>query len=152
MTMPSKKMDPGDPVDPVEILVQYEFVQLLTEHLADCWQVFDGDFGEMIVLAVLGQAYLSPLLREKDPAQVFSSRPRALSASRLSDVSRIPRQTVRRKLAQLKEKGWVVEDESACLSLAIADGRAPVRDALDDLHRRGYARAKRLAVALKPYV
>lgn len=148
----SKSSKPKHTVDPKDILIQYEFVQMITEHLADCWEVFDGDFAEMIVLAVLGQAQLGSLLREKKPLDMDSLRPRGISASRLSDVSKIPRQTVRRKLAQMKEKGWVVEGEDACWNLAIVDGRPPALEPLDDLFNRGTMRAKRLAAALKPYV
>jgi len=126
---------------------------MITEHLTDCWRVSDCDLGGMIVLATLGQAQLGSLLRDKEPIDLdLTFRARRMTASRLSDASGIPLQTVRRKLALLKEKGWVTEDKGASRSLAIADGCAPVREALDGLYMRGFARAKRLAAALWPYV
>lgn len=152
MTKSARKA-PKHTADPVDVLIQYEFTQLMTEHLTDCWQVFDGDFGEMLVLAVLGQAQLGSFLRDKEPIDMdFASRSRGMTASRLSDVSKIPRQTVRRKLAKMKEKGWVTEDENAYWSLAIKDGRPPVREALDGLYLRGGARVRRLVKNLQEHV
>jgi hypothetical protein len=152
---PMKNPRPGKPqtLAPAEILIQYEFVQMFTEHLTDCWQVFNGDLTEMIVLAVLGQAQLGALRREKEQLDLAADFPvQGMSASRLSDVSGIPRQTVRRKLLQMQKKGWAVQQDDGCWNIAITDGRVPVREALDGLHARGIVRAKRLATNLKNLV
>jgi hypothetical protein len=138
---------------PDEVVIQYEFVQMFTEHLTDCWQVFDGDLAEMIVLAILGQAQLGALRRDKEPFDLDANfRAQGMTASRLSDVSKIPRQTVRRKLLRMEEKGWIVQTLEGSWVLAVKDGRAPVRDELDGLHTRGVARAKKLVANLKPHV
>jgi hypothetical protein len=152
MTKPTDK-SPRYTVDPGELLIQYEFTQMLSEHLKDCWEVFEGDLGEMMVLATLGQAQLGMFLRDKEPVDMdFTLRARAMSASRLSHVTGIPRQTVRRKLKQMEKKGWVYQDEDDCWGLAIADGRARVLVALEELYARGAVRVKRMVKSLKDHV
>ena len=85
---------------------QYHYVQFLTEHLADCAAAFGGDIDCMLVLAVLGQRRLDLARQEADPADPDPSRI-AMSAVRIAEVSGIPRETVRRKLATCRERGWV---------------------------------------------
>jgi hypothetical protein len=140
-------------IDPIEIRIRYHFTQLIAEHLTDCFEVFHGDLTEMMVLAILGQAQLGSLLHDVEPVDLdLTLRKRTISASRLSDVSKIPRQTVRRKLLQMEKRGWLVQDEYEEWSLAIKDGRPTVRDALHDLNSRAFERAKRMASLLKPIV
>ena len=38
--------------------VQYQYLQFLSEHLADCSRSFGGDFDQVVILAVLGQRFL----------------------------------------------------------------------------------------------
>jgi hypothetical protein len=140
-------------VDPTEIRIHYHFTQLITEHLTDCWEVFDGDLTEMMVLAVIGQAQLGSLLNDLEPVALdLTSRTRAMSASRLADVTKIPRQTVRRKLIQMEKKGWLEQDTKGCWCVVIKNGRPAVRDALIDINSRAFERAKRMMMLLNPIV
>ncbi len=87
------------------VAAQYELVQFLTEHLADCSEVFEGDLIEMLVLAIIGQVTLESYSRDG----ILKS----VNASRISDIIGIPRQTVRRKLLRLAERGWIAQNGSA---------------------------------------
>ncbi len=133
---------------------QYIWTQTFTEHLADCSRIFRGDLQAALILAIVGQSYLSRYLNQLGSKHDISApRPdlqgTAISASSLSDVLGIPRQTVRRKLEELRKAGWIEKDERASWHLSFADGRAVARKDLADLDRRGIARVARLAAELQ---
>ena len=79
---------------------QYEFVEFFTEHLADLSKTFRGDLQLVLVLAVVGQLHLRGLMNDQRTAA-------GISASRLADVTGVPRETVRRKLESLEKLGLV---------------------------------------------
>lgn len=120
--------------------LQYAFIQFLTEHLVDCRKVFKGDLDAVVVLAILGQNFIRSFIL--DPTSVMPANG-STSASRISDVTGIPRETVRRKLLNFEKKGWIVqfEDGSWCLTGPV--GNSPVRHDLSELDQRGMARMLR---------
>lgn len=89
----------------------------LTRFLIDCRAAFGGDLDMFLVLAVIGDRSFSQ--RKADPAidfKTFQSAPNGTSPMdinirSISDFSGIPRETVRRKVNQLAEKGWVTRKE-----------------------------------------
>lgn len=121
---------------------QYHFIQFVSEHLADCAKEFDGDLQEMLVLAVIGQVTLNWRIShppdEPDGATI--------TASRLADVTGIPRQTVRRKLLSLQKRDWV-EQSGQAWRLTVRDGISPASVDLAALNQRGIERASRLLTA-----
>ena len=126
---------------------QYHYVQFLTEHLADCAAVFDGDLDCVLVLAVLGQRRLD---RERqDPGQINPDPSRvAMSAVRISEVAGIPRETVRRKLAICRTKGWVDQHPRFGWYICGTQGMTPARLSLGDLEARSFRRLARLHLRL----
>jgi DNA-binding transcriptional ArsR family regulator len=133
---------------------QYIWTQIFTEHLADCSRIFHGDLQAVLIMAVVGQSYLSRYLNQVgsrlDGTQPSPTLPgTAISASSLSDVLGIPRETVRRKLEDLRRAGWIEKDAQAGWQIAIAEGRAVARKDLAELDRRGVARVARLAAELQ---
>lgn len=150
---PSRQRAVARKLDPVDVRIQYEFVQMITEHLSDLWVSFDGDIGETLVLGVIGQAQLGAKLGEKEPTISVADESRGVSASSIADVTGIPRQTVRRKLIRLKERGLIHQDDHHRWSLVVLEnGTIPAHEKFADLYQRGLERAKRLAITLKPYV
>lgn len=84
----------------------------LTQFLIECRAAFDGDLDMFLVLAVIGDRTFSQ--RKADPGLDFdafqhgvSTPPEDINIRSIADFSGIPRETVRRKVAQLAEKGWV---------------------------------------------
>lgn len=124
--------------------IQYSFVQFLTEHLADASRAFGGDLQEMLVLAVIGQTALQSVAQGRENAQI--------SASSLSDVTGIPRQTVRRKLASLMARGWVEQTEDSGWRLVRRDGKFDARQDLLELDQRGVERVIKLVRTLSPLI
>jgi hypothetical protein len=133
------------------VQLRYHYVEFFTEHLSDCCRVFGGDLQEMFVLAVMGQVHLRALLDEGPDGTVTPRTipgPAGISASRIADVTGIPRQTVRRKLAKLESRGWAVPRASGLWVLAVRDGVALAREGeggLDDLDARSMGRVLRMA-------
>jgi len=128
---------------------QYHFVQFFSEHLVDCYRVFGGDFDQVILLAVMGQRYIEAVM----DARTVSGRGAEkawISALRLADVTGLPRETVRRKLKLLAERGWVVCEKGKGWTLAGDFPTTRARDDLKDLHQRGLQRLARLMAALRP--
>lgn len=116
--------------------LQYVFVQFLSEHLTDCRSTFDGDLDSVLVLAVLGQSHLRAVLAATDHV---GDNP-AMTASRLADVTGIPRETVRRKLRLFQESGWIQKGADGAWSLCGTLTETPARRDLSGLNNRGIGR------------
>jgi DNA-binding MarR family transcriptional regulator len=128
--------------------VQYAFVQFFTEHIADIVVTFDNDLNEMLVLAVLGQRRLE--VEVTRTAEDHEGMARAcMTASRISEVTNLPRQTVNRKLQSLRARGWIDRDPGAGWYVRGRGGAAPVRQDLNPLERRFAARLARLYLRLR---
>ncbi len=120
---------------------QYHVVEFLTEHLADVSRAFAGDLQEMLVLAIIGQKHLRAAVKGHDGET-------AISASRIADVTGIPRQTVRRKLKSLEARGWIVQTPDASYKLVVHDGASVARSELQDVDRRSIERVARMHLNL----
>ena len=116
--------------------------EFLTEHLIDLSQVFCGDLQQVLILAVLGRMHLDARI---SGAWVPPAPSPSISASRLSELTAIPRQTVRRKLLEMKLKGWLDQDQRRAWRLTIQDGYSRALLSLGDIDTRGINRAIRLA-------
>lgn len=128
---------------------QYRFVEFFVQHVADAARAFDGDLQEMMVLAVVDQAYpnaaRTPAQDAADPMDARVST----NASSIAEVSGIPRETVRRKLARLETRGWITRTGPASWHLTVADGVSTARQELADVDRRAMVRIARLVAALE---
>jgi predicted transcriptional regulator len=124
---------------------QHRWVEFFVEHLTDVSRTFEGDLQQAILLAIIGQARLAAL-RGGDA----STGPRGTNASRLAEVTGIPRETVRRKLRALEERGWIAQDEAGIWRMVVdPDGRdTPARRDLADIDERARRRVARLVVDL----
>lgn len=130
---------------------QYHCVEFLASHLADCSRTFEGDLQQMLILALIGQMHLRACLDEDGGVwQTSPTLDTSISASRLSDVTGIPRQTVRRKLQALESRGWIVQNAEGRWQIVVDDQGIPAsRQALADLDNQSTERFARLHAALK---
>ena len=134
---------------------QYVFVEFLIDHLVDAGRAFKGDYQAMLVLAVLGQARLGALRAASPAADAppdVSPEAESTNASRISDITGIPRQTVRRKLEALAERGWIERDAEGACRLVSIDGRSAARRDLSDTDGRAMQRVARLVAELESVV
>ncbi len=134
---------------------QYVFVEFLIDHLVDAGRAFRGDYQAMLVLAVLGQARLGALRAAAgaDATSTDVSRgAESTNASRIADITGIPRQTVRRKLEALAERGWIERDAEGTYRLVSSDGRSSARRDLSDTDRRAMQRVAGLVADLESVI
>jgi len=90
----------------------------LTRHLVECRRVFDGDLDLFLVLTIIGERTFTARnapdnmdYAEFLQGTVHDLAPAAINLQSIADYSGIPRETVRRKIETLIEKGWVTRDE-----------------------------------------
>lgn len=110
-------------------------VEALMRHLIECRRVCNGDLDLFLVLMIIGERTFTARdapeemsLAEFSEATVRSLQPAAINLQSIADYSGIPRETVRRKIEILIEKGWVERSERRFVS---ATDKA--RDSLGDL-------------------
>lgn len=131
---------------------QYRVVEFVVEHLTDLSRVFQGDFQEMIVLAIVGQVQMRAMRVAaqcgEDPWTLPEER-LSINASRLADVTAIPRETVRRKLQSLERCGWVVQTGNSAWRLAVSDGGAKAKFDLLEVDKRAIHRVACLFAELE---
>ena len=131
---------------------QYRFVDFFVEHLGDLSLVFKGDLQMMLTLAVVGQVKIrtvhDAILSGVSPSEADLLK-NGITASRIAEIISVPRQTVRRKLAQLRDQGWVEQnpDQSWCISSI--GGQDSVRAALADIDRRAITRVASFFTSLE---
>jgi predicted transcriptional regulator len=131
---------------------QYQFVEFFVDHLVDMSRVFRGDLQLMLVLAILGQVKIRAVqdaVQGGMPASEAVLITQGISATRLADITGIPRQTVRRKLMALERRGWAVQTADQTWCLTVRDDGASVRSDLADTDARAMARIARLFVELE---
>ncbi|MGQ3355465.1 MAG: helix-turn-helix domain-containing protein [Phreatobacter sp.] len=129
---------------------QYRFVEFLTEHLSDLSRAFGGDLQAMLVLAIVGQVRIASLAHAG--ADGDQEERGAITASRLADVTGIPRETVRRKLTFLAERGWIERTPGRSWRLVVREEEAVARQDLSDLDQRAIHRIARLFAGLEVLV
>lgn len=91
-----------------------QHVGTLTWFLIECRRHFDGDLDLFLVLAVIGDRTFAANNAPKDMTyEKFASgdgrwvEVEKINQQSIADFSGIPRETVRRKIAQLIDKGWI---------------------------------------------
>lgn len=98
-------------------------VHSLTRFLIECRRTFDGDLDLFLVLAVIGERTYSQ--QHADPTMTYAdfrdgrasaTRPQNINLRSIAEFSGIPRETVRRKIAELMNRGWIVRGEDGNLA------------------------------------
>ncbi len=116
--------------------LRYQFGEWFTAQLIDAAQAFDGDLQSMLLIAIIGQVHLRRAIAAHDGAEESDWRDVQISASRLADITHINRETVRRKLKAMEQRGWLEQTPNASWRLAMKGNRITVRDDLAELDRR----------------
>jgi DNA-binding MarR family transcriptional regulator len=142
-------------LDEQYIAYQYRFVEFFIDHLSDVSRAFRGDMQAMLVLALIGQSWINAVRTAQaegiEPADLPPKRA-STSASRIADITGIPRQTVRRKLTALEKRGWITRNEDGSCRLAHTDGQTAAKRDLSDIDRRALRRVARLFADLEALV
>ena len=93
-------------------------VASFTRHLVECRRALGGDLDLFLVLTIIGERTFTPRKAPEAMSHaeflqrsVETLEPAAINLQSIADYSGIPRETVRRKMETLLEKGWVQRDE-----------------------------------------
>jgi hypothetical protein len=79
---------------------------------------FDGDLDQYLLYLVFLLSELSQTMAAgAGPPRTFAPRKRGLNALSLSDITQIPRETTRRKLLALADRGYLVREEDGLFVL-----------------------------------
>jgi len=116
--------------------LRYQFGEWFTAQLIDAAQAFDGDLQSMLLLAIIGQVHLRRALAARASEEEADWVDAQISASRLADITHINRETVRRKLKAMEQRGWLEQTPNASWRLAMRDGRVSVAGDLAGLDHR----------------
>lgn len=151
MGLPKKRNGRAEEIEAVfsanYLAYQYQFVEFFIEHLTDVSRKFQGDLQAMIVLGIVGQMHIREtriaVQAGRSPLDLQSDRV-SITASRIADVTSIPRQTVRRKLTELEKRRWLVRNPDGSFRLAMTDGVSYAGQDLADVNRRSILRVARL--------
>lgn len=125
---------------------QYRLVEFLAEHLADVSRTFGGDMQMPVILANIGQVSFQATAAARHGGDAFEDLPperRGMTAFHLADVTSIPRETVRRKLIAMAERGWIEREEGYWVLTMTGDEANVMKDIMP-LDRRSLQRASRL--------
>jgi DNA-binding IclR family transcriptional regulator len=104
---------------------------------------------------VIGQSWINAVRTARaDGIEAADLPPErtSTSATRIADVTGIPRQTVRCKLSALEERGWILRNEDGSCRLAHTDGQTAAKRDLSDIDRRALRRVARLFADLEALV
>lgn len=125
-------------------------VESFTWFLIECRRHFDGDLDRLLVLCVIGDRTFA---RGKAPPDfTYEARhdetwdpiePEAINVRSISDFSGIPRETVRRKVQELIDLGWVERNDRGMLTATRKSG-----DDLAPLTEKSFQYLSRMAKAL----
>lgn len=96
-------------------IATYQLSQTMLHALREIYRLFDGDIVLAMVLGELGQHVIAGSHTGSAPRQ--RAKWRHSNAHSISAASGIPRETVRRKLDKLLDKGWIVALPEGGLSL-----------------------------------
>ena len=94
---------------PDENELAFHLSEVMVPTLRELYRLFDGDITMALVLGELGQYVAEP--RFHPDRQRQTSGRRHSNALSIAAASGIPRETVRRKLKKLAERGWIVEND-----------------------------------------
>lgn len=120
----------------------------IAELLADCSRVFGGDLQQLRILAFVVQEHLAAIVRHGRVEATPSGN--WISASHLAAISGIPRETVRRKLHLLAEKGCVQQGENGSWRF-VPDSASPAWRDIVCLYVRSRRRLAGLIASLEAH-
>lgn len=104
--------------------------------LRDLYRRFDGDMVEIIVLGEIAMRNVSQFFNKSagvvseqwlDDEGQRTKLMQPCNALSISEATGIPRETVRRKVKQLIDKGWLCRDANHCLILKAGVGQGFVQ-------------------------
>ncbi|MGJ0507884.1 MAG: helix-turn-helix domain-containing protein [Methylocystis sp.] len=103
-------------------VIDFNAVLLLVSMLSEFCELFDNDIQETLILALMQRQYLRDALSYAGDAP----EPKTFKLSDLAHKLDIPKETVRRKLESLEERGWIRKQGSAGWQVQEINGKPAI--------------------------
>ncbi|HEY8160955.1 MAG TPA: helix-turn-helix domain-containing protein [Methylocystis sp.] len=134
------------------VTFQHEFIEFLVAQLIDFRKVFEGDLDELLIFIFVSRYYLREergRIADQDQDIPWSAPP---TLSRISELTGIPRETVRRKLLALQKRGLLEKVEQDKWQVTLRNDQPIIRADYEQFWQREMRRLVKLVRALAPHV
>jgi hypothetical protein len=129
--------------------IKHEFSKFLFDILADEKYIFGNDLDALLVYTAVSRYYLRDERAGLDPDDdAFSG----LALARIVETTKIPRETVRRKLQLLESRGLLERSSRNQWRVAVKDGQPVIRTEFADVWQKEMWRIVKFVRALKEYL
>lgn len=137
--------------DERDVLIKHAFLEFLFDELVDMRPIFENDFDSMLVYTAISRFYLKDervgLSEESVQTSVYG-----MTASRIAEWTKIPRETVRRKLLRLEGRGLLERGPRDEWRVAQRDGQPVIRTAYAEAWCQELSRIVRFVKSLRDHV
>jgi hypothetical protein len=149
-TMPDARAPlPSTVVADNYIKFKHEFLEFLFAELVDMRTIFEGDLDTLLIFISISRYYLRDERSHPGAGDADFGAQHHLTLSRIADITRIPRETVRRKLKQLEARGLLERGANDNWRLTVRDGQPVIRTTYEDVWRREMQRLVKLVRSLR---
>lgn len=135
------------------IKFKHEFLEFLFAELVDMRTIFEGDLDALLIFISISRYYLRDERSNPfgDDEVAFGTQ-HHLTLSRIAEITKIPRETVRRKLKLLESRGLLEKGYHDNWRLTVAEGQPVIRMAHEEVWRREMQRLVKLVRSLKDHL
>jgi hypothetical protein len=134
------------------VTFQHEFIEFLVAQLIDFRKVFNGDLDELLIFIFVSRYHLREERGRQDDGDQDNFWAVSPTLSRISELTGIPRETVRRKLLALQKRGLLEKVEQDKWQVALHNDQPIIRVQYEQFWQREMRRLVRLVRALAPFV
>lgn len=131
---------------------KHESLEFLFAHLVDVRPIFGDDLDALLIFIAISRFYLRDERANPDAQDAEHGVNRRLTLSRIAEMTGIPRETTRRKLKLLQEKGLLEKGQYDNWQLSIKDGQPVIRTSHPEVWQKEMQRLVKLVRALKDCV
>jgi hypothetical protein len=131
---------------------KHEFLELLFGVLVDERPIFGNDLDSLLVYTAISRHYLRDERFGLSPDEDDVDQRGGLTASKVAESTRLPRETVRRKLHQLGSRGLLEKGPRDEWRVAVRDGQPVIRTQYSHEWQREMKRIVKFVRALKDHV
>lgn len=147
--MPHRLNLPHTVVEENYVKFQHEFLEFLFAHLIDMREIFEGDLDALLIMISISRYYLRDERTNPEMGEDNLGENAHLTLSRISELTRIPRETVRRKLRLLESRGLLERGQHDNWRLTVQDGQPVIRTRYETTWQRVMQRLVKLVRTLK---
>lgn len=133
------------------VTFQHEFIEFLVAQLVDFRKMFNGDLDELLVFIFVARYYLREE-RGRGEEELDGHWGAPPTLSRIAEFTGIPRETVRRKLMALQNRGLLEKIDQDKWQPTVRNNAPVIRQEYEQFCQREIRRLVKLVTALRPFV